>query len=244
MLRSEFWRNHPTLRRGKHSKRSRHGRCARHPRNRSYYSRKTLFNLLMHWCWPAALHSVLMLQPAFKMHCANKAKGFSVLDLNIPIVPTAILFDLANGGDISLGERSILIMSLVINRVSDASGQTFELGSIGAGTGALIGGPGYWNKGRSWFCINSDGLRDKGRCIGSRKCIGSCNRWRQSLIFGRHHLNMEMNLVVWDRHRFPALKAALSALNTVINKARVPTQQSASSQPMLNSPKLNANALR
>ena len=75
----------------------------------------------------------------------EQGKGFSVLDLNIPIVPTAILFDLANGGDKSWGKTNPY-NELGYQSVADAADQ-FELGSRGAGTGALIGGPSIGIKG-------------------------------------------------------------------------------------------------
>ena len=75
----------------------------------------------------------------------EQGKGFSVLDLNIPIVPTAILFDLANGGDKSWGKTNPY-NELGYQSVADAADQ-FDLGSRGAGTGALIGGPGIGIKG-------------------------------------------------------------------------------------------------
>lgn len=62
-------------------------------------------------------------------------RGFAVGDQTVPIVPGAILFDLINGGDKdwtdnpykSLGQQAL-----------NAAGTRFDLGSAGAGTGALI----------------------------------------------------------------------------------------------------------
>ncbi len=75
----------------------------------------------------------------------EQGKGFAILDLNIPIVPTAILFDLANGGDKSWGKVNPY-NELGYQAAVNAS-QEFDLGSVGAGLGALIGGPGMGLKG-------------------------------------------------------------------------------------------------
>jgi len=64
---------------------------------------------------------------------AAQGRGFAVGPARVPIVPAAILFDLVNGGDKdwpgnpypNLGRRAL----------ANAS-ETFELGSVGAGTGA------------------------------------------------------------------------------------------------------------
>ncbi len=62
-----------------------------------------------------------------------KGRGFAVGPAIVPIVPAAILFDLANGGDKDWDEnpyRALGAAALV-----DAS-DSFELGSVGAGLGA------------------------------------------------------------------------------------------------------------
>lgn len=63
-----------------------------------------------------------------------KGVGFPVAGLNVPIVPAAILFDLANGGDKNWGTNPYA--QLGRNAVAKASA-SFELGTVGAGTGAL-----------------------------------------------------------------------------------------------------------
>ena len=63
-------------------------------------------------------------------------RGFAVGDVTIPIVPTAILFDMANGGDknwetspyTELGRKALL-----------SADTNFDIGSAGAGFGALCG---------------------------------------------------------------------------------------------------------
>ena len=66
----------------------------------------------------------------------QQGRGFAVGDTTVPIVPTAILFDLANGGQKNwvtspypdLGRRAFA-----------AQNDQFDLGTIGAGYGALCG---------------------------------------------------------------------------------------------------------
>ncbi|MEM7300467.1 MAG: P1 family peptidase [Pseudomonadota bacterium] len=65
-------------------------------------------------------------------------RGFAVGDQHIPIVPGAILFDLINGGNKDWGLHSPY-RDLGYAAFQSAACD-FELGSIGAGTGALIAG--------------------------------------------------------------------------------------------------------
>jgi L-aminopeptidase/D-esterase-like protein len=64
--------------------------------------------------------------------------GFAVGDFRIPIVPAAILFDLRNGGDKAWGRyppyRELGYLA------ANSSAATFEIGTAGAGTGALTSG--------------------------------------------------------------------------------------------------------
>jgi L-aminopeptidase/D-esterase-like protein len=64
--------------------------------------------------------------------------GFAVRDFRIPIVPAAIMFDLANGGNKDWG-RHCPYRELGYQAARNASAD-FALGSEGAGTGALICG--------------------------------------------------------------------------------------------------------
>lgn len=61
-------------------------------------------------------------------------RGFQVGDVRVPIVPGAILFDLLNGGNKDWDDNPY-------NALGQAAfantGKTFDLGSVGAGTGAL-----------------------------------------------------------------------------------------------------------
>lgn len=65
-------------------------------------------------------------------------KGFAVGDQRVPIVPGAILFDLINGGNKDWGDFPPY-RDLGYEAACNAA-SIFELGSAGAGTGALIGG--------------------------------------------------------------------------------------------------------
>ena len=65
-------------------------------------------------------------------------RGFAVGPVNVPIVPQAILFDLINGGDKNWG-RYPPYRELGYEAVKNAD-KTFEAGTAGAGTGALVAG--------------------------------------------------------------------------------------------------------
>jgi L-aminopeptidase/D-esterase-like protein len=68
---------------------------------------------------------------------AARGRGLEVGGMVVPIVPAAILFDLANGGDKSWGEappyRDLGL------RAAAAAASTFALGNAGAGLGAVAG---------------------------------------------------------------------------------------------------------
>lgn len=64
--------------------------------------------------------------------------GFDVRGLKIPIVPTAILFDLTNGGRKDWGRISPY--AELGHAAVDALSDEFDLGSAGAGAGALTAG--------------------------------------------------------------------------------------------------------
>ena len=63
-----------------------------------------------------------------------KGRGYLVADAIIPIVPGAIIFDLLNGGDKDWIENPYRALG---RAAFDAAGAEFELGTAGAGTGAL-----------------------------------------------------------------------------------------------------------
>ena len=66
------------------------------------------------------------------LHAAGR--GFQVGSAVVPIVPGAILFDLLNGGDKNWAENPYRALGKAAYR---AASPDFELGSAGAGTGAL-----------------------------------------------------------------------------------------------------------
>jgi D-aminopeptidase len=61
-------------------------------------------------------------------------RGFRVHDAQIPLVPAAILFDLLNGGDKSWIDNPYPALG---RAALGAASDQFDLGSVGAGTGAL-----------------------------------------------------------------------------------------------------------
>ena len=64
----------------------------------------------------------------------QEGRGFPVGPARVPIVPAAILFDLLNGGDKTWDNSPYPALGAAAYRAARA---TFELGSVGAGTGAL-----------------------------------------------------------------------------------------------------------
>lgn len=84
--------------------------------------------------------SAFGLDAASGVRSALRARGigFDVRGIKIPIVPAAIIFDLSNGGDKNWG-RVTPYAELGFAAV-DALSHGFELGTSGAGTGALTAG--------------------------------------------------------------------------------------------------------
>ncbi|HSA82180.1 MAG TPA: P1 family peptidase [Geminicoccaceae bacterium] len=68
---------------------------------------------------------------------AARGQGFRAADARIPIVPAAILFDLANGGDKQWGE--LPPYRELGRRACAAAARDFALGNAGAGLGAAAG---------------------------------------------------------------------------------------------------------
>ena len=61
-------------------------------------------------------------------------RGFAVGDARVPIVPAAILFDLLNGGDKGWEDSPYPALG---RRALESAGTRFDLGTAGAGTGAM-----------------------------------------------------------------------------------------------------------
>lgn len=90
---------------------------------------------------------------------AARGRGFSLVSRPgipaIPIVPSAILYDLANGGDKNWGETSPY--ARLGRQAFELAGKQFALGRAGAGFGARAGaGPGGTG---SASVVTDDGLR-------------------------------------------------------------------------------------
>ncbi|MFV0492070.1 MAG: P1 family peptidase [Pseudorhodobacter sp.] len=64
---------------------------------------------------------------------ARQGRGFAVGSVRVPIVPGAILFDLLNGGDKNWAENPYKALGTA---ALGKAGKMFDLGSVGAGTGA------------------------------------------------------------------------------------------------------------
>lgn len=69
-----------------------------------------------------------------QMALAAQGRGFAVGPARVPIVPSAILFDLLNGGDKAWGDANPY--GALGRAALAAAGRDFALGSHGAGTGA------------------------------------------------------------------------------------------------------------
>ncbi|MEO1538050.1 MAG: P1 family peptidase [Pseudomonadota bacterium] len=66
---------------------------------------------------------------------ADDGRGFMAAGHRVPIAPAAILFDLANGGDKAWQSNPYRALG---RAAYEARGKAFELGSVGAGTGATL----------------------------------------------------------------------------------------------------------
>ncbi|MEL7280723.1 MAG: P1 family peptidase [Pseudomonadota bacterium] len=64
---------------------------------------------------------------------AAEGRGFAVGKVRVPVVPAAILFDLTNGGDKNWPDNPYKPLG---RTAFEAAKENFELGSVGAGTGA------------------------------------------------------------------------------------------------------------
>lgn len=68
---------------------------------------------------------------------AERGRGFQVGDFRVPIVPAAVLFDLANGGDKAWGAAPPY--ARLARQALEAATLDFALGNAGAGMGAKAG---------------------------------------------------------------------------------------------------------
>jgi L-aminopeptidase/D-esterase-like protein len=112
---------------------------------------------------------------------AAQGKGFELRDITVPIVPSAVLFDLLNGGDKNWGEMPPY-RDLGVQAVHQASND-FSLGNHGAGYGAAAG----LLKGGLGSCsaVTEDGIQVGAviavNPVGSVIVPGSHNFWAWTL---------------------------------------------------------------
>lgn len=112
--------------------------------------------------------SAFGLDAASGVQAALRAKGvgYQVAGATIPIVPAAILFDLANGGNKDWGLYPPY-REFGFEAVGSAS-EEFALGTIGAGTGL----PDSRSERRAWLCLQRPAKRSHSFCARLRQCDG------------------------------------------------------------------------
>jgi L-aminopeptidase/D-esterase-like protein len=112
---------------------------------------------------------------------AARGRGYAIRDVVVPIVPSAILFDLLNGGNKAWGEMPPY-RQLGRDAV-EAAAETFALGNAGAGYGAQAGTLGAGIKGGlgSASIVSDDGLQVGAlvavNAVGSPVMPGSTTLW-------------------------------------------------------------------
>lgn len=73
-----------------------------------------------------------------QLRLASENRGFAIAGTVVPIVPAAILFDLANGGEKNWGDTPPY--RNLGTSAYDSAGDIFPLGNVGAGYGAVTAG--------------------------------------------------------------------------------------------------------
>ncbi|MHA7299879.1 P1 family peptidase [Pseudarthrobacter sp. MDT1-22] len=71
--------------------------------------------------------------------CEENGRGFAVTGGVVPIVPAAAIFDLGRGGDFSARPTADMGYAATVAAAAETDGHDVGRGSVGAGTGALIG---------------------------------------------------------------------------------------------------------
>ncbi|MBE4719232.1 P1 family peptidase [Pseudarthrobacter sp. AB1] len=71
--------------------------------------------------------------------CEENGRGFAVPGGVVPIVPAAAIFDLGRGGDFSARPTADMGYAATVAAAAEKDGHDVGRGSVGAGTGALIG---------------------------------------------------------------------------------------------------------
>lgn len=114
---------------------------------------------------------------------AKRKRGFQIADAIVPIVPTAILFDLINGGDKSWQSSPYPTLG---QAACEAANDHFPLGNVGAGYGALAGNLKGGLGSASSLCEN-------GATIGALvavNCFGNTTMGDQAAFFA-HYLEQD-----------------------------------------------------
>ncbi|WP_426987222.1 P1 family peptidase [Pseudarthrobacter sp. Y6] len=71
--------------------------------------------------------------------CEENGRGFAVTGGVVPIVPAAAIFDLGRGGDFSARPTADMGYAATVAAAAEKDGHDVGRGSVGAGTGAMIG---------------------------------------------------------------------------------------------------------
>lgn len=71
--------------------------------------------------------------------CEENGRGFAVTGGVVPIVPAAAIFDLGRGGDFSARPTADMGYAATVAAAAETDGHDVGRGSVGAGTGAMIG---------------------------------------------------------------------------------------------------------
>ncbi|KRE74263.1 P1 family peptidase [Arthrobacter sp. Soil762] len=71
--------------------------------------------------------------------CEENRRGFAVPGGVVPIVPAAAIFDLGRGGDFSARPTADMGYAAAVAAAAEKDGHDVGRGSVGAGTGAMIG---------------------------------------------------------------------------------------------------------
>ncbi|MHA7289895.1 P1 family peptidase [Arthrobacter sp. MDT3-24] len=71
--------------------------------------------------------------------CEENGRGFAVTGGVVPIVPAAAIFDLGRGGDFSARPTADMGYAATVAAAAEKAGHDVGRGSVGAGTGAMIG---------------------------------------------------------------------------------------------------------
>ncbi|WP_248759579.1 P1 family peptidase [Pseudarthrobacter sp. SSS035] len=71
--------------------------------------------------------------------CEENGRGFAVTGGVVPIVPAAAIFDLGRGGDFSARPTADMGYAATVAAAAETNGHDVGRGTVGAGTGAIIG---------------------------------------------------------------------------------------------------------